>query len=92
MTAYDSSNPWWTLIEEAIVKAKGKIGKPEIFPASTDARYFRMKGVHAIGFSPMANTPILLHDHNEVNIIFYNLLDKFSDSLFNNLMNLCFCC
>ncbi|CAI9299188.1 unnamed protein product [Lactuca saligna] len=65
LTAYDSSNPWWTLIEEAIVKAKGKIGKPEIFPASTDARYFRMKGVHAIGFSPMANTPILLHDHNE---------------------------
>ncbi|CAH1433465.1 unnamed protein product [Lactuca virosa] len=65
LTAYDSSNPWWSLIEEAIVKAKGKIGKPEIFPASTDARYFRMKGVPAIGFSPMANTPILLHDHNE---------------------------
>ncbi|KAL7586343.1 hypothetical protein Lser_V15G39981 [Lactuca serriola] len=65
LTACDSSNPWWTLIEEAIVKAKGKIGKPEIFPASTDARYFRMNGVHAIGFSPMANTPILLHDHNE---------------------------
>ncbi|KAI3515182.1 hypothetical protein L1887_13945 [Cichorium endivia] len=65
LTAYDSSNPWWSLIEEAIIKAKGKIGKPEIFPASTDARYFRMKGVPAIGFSPMANTPILLHDHNE---------------------------
>ncbi|KAI3515181.1 hypothetical protein L1887_13944 [Cichorium endivia] len=65
MTAHDSSNPWWSLIEEAIIKAKGKFGKPEIFPASTDARYFRMKGVPAIGFSPMANTPILLHDHNE---------------------------
>ncbi|CAH1433464.1 unnamed protein product [Lactuca virosa] len=65
LTAYDSSNPWWSLIEEAIIKAKGKIGKPEIFPASTDARYFRMKGIPAIGFSPMANTPILLHDHNE---------------------------
>ncbi|XVF67110.1 hypothetical protein PTKIN_Ptkin10aG0094400 [Pterospermum kingtungense] len=60
----DSSNPWWTLLEEAIKKV-GKSGKPEIFPASTDARYFRQLGIPAIGFSPMANTPILLHDHNE---------------------------
>ncbi|GKE05621.1 aminoacylase-1 isoform X2, partial [Tanacetum coccineum] len=65
LTAHDSSNPWWSLIEGAIHKANGKFGKPEIFPASTDARYFRLKGVPAIGFSPMANTPILLHDHNE---------------------------
>ncbi|GLT29248.1 hypothetical protein SLA2020_041250 [Shorea laevis] len=65
LTAPDSSNPWWALLEEAIKKAGGKIGKPEIFPASTDARYFRLLGLPAIGFSPMANTPILLHDHNE---------------------------
>lgn len=65
LTASDSSNPWWTLLEEAIKKANGKIGKPEIFPASTDARYFRLLGLPAIGFSPMANTPMLLHDHNE---------------------------
>eukprot|EP00262_Sarcandra_glabra_P004737 TRINITY_DN15985_c0_g1_i1.p1 TRINITY_DN15985_c0_g1~~TRINITY_DN15985_c0_g1_i1.p1 ORF type:complete len:494 (-),score=82.18 TRINITY_DN15985_c0_g1_i1:236-1606(-) len=65
ITASDSSNPWWTLLEEAVKKAGGKLGKPEIFPASTDARYFREKGLPAIGFSPMANTPILLHDHNE---------------------------
>ncbi|KAL0307611.1 UNVERIFIED_CONTAM: Aminoacylase-1 [Sesamum calycinum] len=43
----------------------GNLGKPEIFPASTDACYFRELGLPAIGFSPMANTPILLHDHNE---------------------------
>ncbi|KAA3482591.1 aminoacylase-1-like [Gossypium australe] len=65
VTATDSSNPWWTLWEEAIKKANGKIGKPEIFPASTDAQNFRKLGLPAIGFSPMANTPILLHDHNE---------------------------
>nr|XP_043630080.1 aminoacylase-1 isoform X2 [Erigeron canadensis] len=65
LTAHDSSNPWWSLLEGAIHQADGKFGKPEIFPASTDARYFRLKGVPAIGFSPMANTPILLHDHNE---------------------------
>lgn len=65
LTASDSSNPWWALLEGAITKANGKLGKPEIFPAATDARYFRERGVPAIGFSPMANTPILLHDHNE---------------------------
>ncbi|KAK9944432.1 hypothetical protein M0R45_010002 [Rubus argutus] len=65
LTATDSTNPWWALLEEAVKKADGKLGKPEIFPASTDARYFRLQGLPAIGFSPMANTPILLHDHNE---------------------------
>lgn len=65
LTSPDSSNIWWALLEEAVKDANGKLGKPEIFPASTDARYFREIGLPAIGFSPMANTPILLHDHNE---------------------------
>ncbi|XP_068648948.1 uncharacterized protein [Aristolochia californica] len=65
VTVANNSNPWWTLLEEAVKKAGGKLKKPEIFPASTDARYFREQGLPAIGFSPMANTPILLHDHNE---------------------------
>ncbi|KAG6476264.1 aminoacylase-1-like [Zingiber officinale] len=65
LTVANSSNPWWTLLEEAVKNAGGKLSKPEIFPASTDARYFRELGIPAFGFSPMANTPILLHDHNE---------------------------
>ncbi|KAI3980271.1 hypothetical protein MKX01_028279 [Papaver californicum] len=65
VTATYNSNPWWKLLEGAVEKANGKLGKPEIFPASTDARYFRKQGLPAIGFSPMINTPILLHDHNE---------------------------
>lgn len=69
VTVADSSNPWWNLLEEAVKKAGGKLGKPEIFPASTDARYFRELGIPAFGFSPMANTPILLHDHNEVHCL-----------------------
>ncbi|KAI5397271.1 uncharacterized protein LOC127098004 [Lathyrus oleraceus] len=65
VTKTDSSNPWWALLENAVQEAGGKLGKPEIFPASTDARYFRSLGFPAIGFSPIANTPDLLHDHNE---------------------------
>jgi hypothetical protein len=62
------------VFEEAVKRAGGKLGMPEIFPASTDARYFRELGIPAFGFSPMANTPILLHDHNEVCITTLHLI------------------
>ncbi|KAF3434902.1 hypothetical protein FNV43_RR21989 [Rhamnella rubrinervis] len=64
--ATDSSNPWWKLLEIAVRKANGKLDKPQINIGTTDARYFRVQGLPAIGFSPMANTPILIHDHNEL--------------------------
>jgi aminoacylase len=37
----------------------------EVFPAATDSRYVRKLGIPALGFSPMSNTEILLHEHNE---------------------------
>ena len=67
LTYTDSSNPWWVLLKDAIEKAGGKLHEPEILAASTDSRYFRRgQRFPAFGFSPMVNTPILLHDHNEV--------------------------
>lgn len=83
LTATDNSNPWWALLEGAVAKANGKLRKPEIFPASTDARYFRLLGLPAISFSPMANTPILLHDHNEVCSFFAFLYFPFYPLLWN---------
>lgn len=65
ITAVDNSNPWWVLLEEAVRSAGEKLGKPEIRSGSTDAYFFRQQGLPAIGFSPMKNTPILAHDHNE---------------------------
>ncbi|CAN0881036.1 acy1 [Linum grandiflorum] len=65
VTKTGSCNPWWILLEDAVGKANAKLGKPEIFTGATDARYFRELGLPAIGFSPIANTPFLLHDHNE---------------------------
>ncbi|KAJ7942621.1 aminoacylase-1 [Quillaja saponaria] len=62
----DTSSVWWTLLEAAVRKAGRELGKAEIFPASTDTPYFRKRRLPAIGFSPMSNTPILLHDHNKV--------------------------
>ncbi|KAF7816877.1 aminoacylase-1-like [Senna tora] len=65
MTLTNASNPWWLVFEQAITSAGGKLAKPEILASTTDARYIRQKGIPVLGFSPMTNTPILLHDHNE---------------------------
>jgi aminoacylase len=60
------TNPWWSLFEQAIISAGGKLSKPEILASTTDSRFVRQLGIPALGFSPMINTPILLHDNNEV--------------------------
>ncbi|KAK7321028.1 hypothetical protein VNO77_31125 [Canavalia gladiata] len=65
MTATNDSNPWWLVFKQAIESAGGKLSKPEILASTTDARYLRQKGIPVLGFSPMRNTPILLHEHNE---------------------------
>ena len=66
MTATNDSNPWWVVFKQAVTLAGGKLAKPEILASTTDARYIRHKGIPALGFSPMSNTAILLHDNNEV--------------------------
>ncbi|THU51455.1 hypothetical protein C4D60_Mb06t31230 [Musa balbisiana] len=64
-TPTDESNPWWSAFKQAVLASGGKLAKPEILSSTTDARFMRQMGIPALGFSPMANTPILLHDHNE---------------------------
>ncbi|CAM9895715.1 unnamed protein product [Pylaiella littoralis] len=65
LTSVDrDENPWWGVFLDTMKDAGVEI-EPDIFPASTDSRYLRELGIPALGFSPMRNTPILLHDHNE---------------------------
>lgn len=64
LTPTTKDDPWWKAFSSACEKLGIKI-ELEVFPAATDSRYLREKGLPAIGFSPMNNTPILLHDHNE---------------------------
>ncbi|VVC39297.1 Peptidase M20,ArgE/DapE/ACY1/CPG2/YscS, conserved site,Peptidase M20, dimerisation domain,N-acyl-L- [Cinara cedri] len=63
-TKINEENPWWITFKEECDKMKLKINK-YIFPGATDSRYIRQIGIPALGFSPINNTPILLHDHNE---------------------------
>lgn len=65
MTPTNDSNPWWSVFKQAVASAGGKLAKPEILSSTTDARFMRQLGIPTFGFSPMKNTPILLHDHNE---------------------------
>lgn len=58
-------NPWWGLFTDIIRDKFGATCTPMVFPAATDSRFLRAQGVRAIGFSPMRNSPCLLHEHNE---------------------------
>ena len=64
LTSVEDGDPWYSAMREAFTKHNLRV-KPQIFPAGTDSRYLRQIGLPAIGFSPMPNTPVLLHDHNE---------------------------
>jgi len=62
----DERNPFWKSFRETLESASGSAKvAPQIFPAGTDSRFLRRAGIPSLGFSPLRNTPILLHDHNE---------------------------
>jgi len=63
-TPLTQDNIWWTTFKSTCDKLKLKLNE-RIFPAATDVRYLRQIGIPAFGFSPMNNTPVLLHDHDE---------------------------
>ncbi|XP_054266599.1 aminoacylase-1-like [Macrosteles quadrilineatus] len=63
-TRLSDKNPWWVALKSQFDQMGVKVNT-QIFPAATDARYIRGLGIPAFGFSPMNNTPVLLHDHDE---------------------------
>ncbi|KAL1500804.1 hypothetical protein ABEB36_006246 [Hypothenemus hampei] len=64
ITKLDTSNIYWSRLKQTFDDLGLKV-KPQIFPGGTDCRHVRSVGIPAIGFSPINNTPVLLHDHNE---------------------------
>ena len=64
LTSVALEDPWFQAFMRAANKHDLDI-QPLIFPAGTDSRFLREVGIPAFGFSPMNNTPVLLHDHNE---------------------------
>jgi len=84
LTSTAEDDPWYSALTRAFNKHQLKV-KPQIFPAGTDSRYLREVGIPAIGFSPMNNTPILLHDHDEFlnETVFLRGIDIFEDIIAN---------
>ena len=65
LTSLDvEENAWWGQFLSTCAEL-GIRTSTEIFPAATDSRFLREKQIPAFGFTPLNNTPILLHDHNE---------------------------
>ena len=58
------SNPWYGVFCDTLQDMKCDIS-PQVFPAATDSRFLRALGIRALGFSPMRNTEILLHENDE---------------------------
>ncbi|XP_034488735.1 aminoacylase-1-like [Drosophila innubila] len=63
-TKIDASNPYWMAFKQGIDEL-GLKTRVRVFPGGTDSRFLRHLGIPALGFSPINNTPVLLHDHNE---------------------------
>ncbi|XKL62507.1 hypothetical protein PGB90_002340 [Kerria lacca] len=63
-TELNECNPWWVAFKNECDKMKLTL-KPVVFPGGTDSRYLRNICIPAIGFSPINNTPNLLHSNNE---------------------------
>ena len=80
MTSVAESDKWYQAFMKGAAKHELEI-TPRIFPAGTDSRYIRAVGIPSFGFSPMNNTPVLLHDHNEFlnENVFLKGIDIFSD-------------
>ncbi|KAI2497967.1 Peptidase dimerization domain [Fragilaria crotonensis] len=57
-------NPWYGVFLKSLESMDLKVN-PQVFPAATDSRFLRALGVRALGFSPMRNTEIMLHENDE---------------------------
>ena len=80
MTPISQDDPWFKAFKAAMDKNGLKFAT-ELFPVRTDSRFIQEGGIPTFGFSPMPNTPILLHDHNEFlnENIFLKGIDIFCD-------------
>ena len=57
-------NPWYGVFMDSLQQGGYKM-EPQVFPAATDSRFLRALGIRALGFSPMRNTEIMLHENDE---------------------------
>jgi aminoacylase len=57
-------NPWYGVFCQSMLEMGLEVN-PQVFPAATDSRFLRALGVRALGFSPMRQTEMMLHENDE---------------------------
>lgn len=64
LSSIDPDDPWWGAFNSAcdILNVEAE---PEVCQGNTDIRFVREMDIPAYGFSPLTNTPILLHQDDE---------------------------
>jgi len=63
-TPVTRDDPWWCAFTDVLTEENCKYS-PEIFPGGSDSRFIRELGYKAIGFSPIINTKLRVHDNDE---------------------------
>uniref|UniRef100_A0A914DJ12 N-acyl-aliphatic-L-amino acid amidohydrolase n=1 Tax=Acrobeloides nanus TaxID=290746 RepID=A0A914DJ12_9BILA len=63
-TPISKEDPWWSAFTSVLDEENLKYS-PEIFPGGSDSRFLRELGYKAIGFSPIINTKLRVHDNDE---------------------------
>ncbi|KAJ6625687.1 Aminoacylase-1 [Pseudolycoriella hygida] len=63
-TLADEKNPMWIALQNT-AKEMDLVINPGVIPGATDMAYLRALDIPAFGFSPLVNTPVLMHDHDE---------------------------
>ncbi|KAH7709755.1 aminoacylase-1-like isoform 1 [Aphelenchoides avenae] len=64
VTPVTKDDPWWNAFSTVLEEEDCKMSV-EIDIGSSDSSHLRENGYRAIGFSPLNNTPCLLHENNE---------------------------
>lgn len=59
-----SENHWYKVFSDAVAELGIEV-IPQVFPAATDSRFLRSLGIRALGFSPIRQTEIMLHENDE---------------------------
>ncbi|XP_065363422.1 aminoacylase-1-like [Calliphora vicina] len=63
-TKVDQTNPYWCGMQKVFNKMN-LVLEAHVFTGGTDSQFLRDIGIPSLGFSPMNNTPTLMHDHDE---------------------------
>ncbi|OAE25121.1 hypothetical protein AXG93_3217s1370 [Marchantia polymorpha subsp. ruderalis] len=65
VTVVDDSNPWWSLLKNAILESGHMLQEPLLASATSDSRNLRLRNISAFNFAAVSNTIDRVHGVDE---------------------------